>query len=198
MNTKQTDDELHHRLATRGDLAILETVAEAAIDELQRGFLEPDQIAASRSIMAVDPQLVDDGTYFVVEAGGRVAGCGGWSYRASLYRADQSPDTPGAVLDPDREPAKVRAMYTHPAFARRGVGRLLLSLSESAAAAAGFRELELLATMAGVPLYEAYGFERVAPVTDTTTGVPIPLLTMRKRIDGSRGRSRGDTSCAVR
>ncbi|MDI6102304.1 GNAT family N-acetyltransferase [Actinoplanes sp. NEAU-A12] len=171
-----------HRLATRGDLPALATVVEAAIAELQKGFLDAGQIASSRAIMGIDTRLVDDGTYFVIEAEGRVAGCGGWSRRATLYGGDHSAGRDAALLDPAVDPAKVRAMYTHPDFARRGVGRRILSLCEAAARAEGFRTLELMATLSGRPLYEAAGFAPVEHLTDASGGAPVPLVRMRKAI----------------
>ena len=173
---------LTSRLATRTDLPLLLPVIEDAIAQLQRGFLNDAQIAASRAIMGLDTQLIDDKTYFVAEADGEIAGCGGWSRRATLYGGDHSAGRDAALLDPASEPAKVRAMYTHPAYARRGVGRLILSLCEAAAAAEGFRVLELMGTMAGRPLYEAAGFVVVEHVSDRAGGVPVPLVRMRKQI----------------
>ena len=173
---------LTSRLATRTDLPLLLPVIEDAIAQLQRGFLNDAQIAASRAIMGLDTQLIDDKTYFVAEVDGEIAGCGGWSRRATLYGGDHSAGRDAALLDPASEPAKVRAMYTHPAYARRGVGRLILSLCEAAAAAEGFRVLELMGTMAGRPLYEAAGFVVVEHVSDRAGGVPVPLVRMRKQI----------------
>lgn len=173
---------LTHRLATRDDLPSLRPLVDAAIDELQREVLDPEQIAASHTIMGVDTTVVDDGTYFVVELGGRIAGCGGWSRRATLYRGERSARCRDDLLDPRADAARVRAMYTHPRFARRGVGRFVLGLCEAAAAADGFRRLELMATLAGLPLYEACGFEAVEHVVVTSSGVDIPLVRMTKPI----------------
>lgn len=173
---------LTSRLATDADLARLGPLVEAAIDELQRGFLDEEQIRASHLIMGVDRQLVEDGTYYVVEADGRLAGCGGWSRRATLYGGDHSAGRSSRLLDPRTEPARIRAMYTRPAFVRRGVGRLILRLCEEAAVAEGFTRLSLMATLAGRPLYEAAGFAVVEEVVDTPGGVPIPLVRMAKEI----------------
>ncbi len=172
------------RLATADDVGVLVPLMDAAIEELQRGFLDDDQIESSKAIMGIDRQLIDDGTYFVVEIDGRVAGCGGWSRRATLYGGDHSSGRDAALLDPAREPARVRAMYTHPLFARRGVGRLVLGACETAAAAEGFTTLELMATLSGRPLYESFGFEPVEELQDATGGAPVPLLRMRKPIAG--------------
>ncbi|GIF13506.1 GNAT family N-acetyltransferase [Actinoplanes teichomyceticus] len=171
-----------HRFATRADLPALLALIDAAIAELQKDFLDRRQIASSRAIMGLDTALVDDRTYFVVESGGRIAGCGGWSRRATLYGGDHSAGRDAALLQPGQDPAKVRAMYTHPDFARRGVGRLILSLSEAAAAAEGFTVLELMATLSGEPLYRAAGFVPVERLHDDAGGVPVPLVRMRKPI----------------
>ena len=140
---------LQHRLACREDVAALRVLMDAAIGELQRPYLTETQIASSRAIMGLDTQLIDDGTYFIVEIEGQLAGCGGWSRRATLYGGDSSPGRNAHLLDPLREAARVRAMYTHPNFTRRGVGRLILQLSEDSARSEGFQRAELGATMAG-------------------------------------------------
>ncbi len=173
---------LTSRLATRQDVPVLLPLVDAAIDELQKGFLDEAQIRSSHVIMGIDTQLIDDGTYFVVEIDGQIAGCGGWSRRATLYGGDHSLRRDAAPLDPTRDAAKVRAMYTHPAFTRRGVGRLILSLCEAAAADEGFTRLELMATLSGRPLYEAARFEPVELIEDQTGGTPVPLVRMRKAI----------------
>ena len=173
---------LTHRIAQAADLPALEAVMDAAIGELQKGFLDPEQIAASRMIMGLDRQLVADGTYFVVEKDGRIAGCGGWSRRATLYGGDHTPGRDAALLDPASEPARVRAMYTHPNFARRGVGRLIMRLCEDAARAEGFTRLELMATLSGRPLYESCGYAPIETIEDSRGGAPVPLVRMGKRI----------------
>jgi GNAT superfamily N-acetyltransferase len=122
-----TKSLLKHRLATRADLPAL---MDRAISELQKPFLTAEQIGSSRTIMGLDTQLIEDKTYFVIEQDGAIAGCGGWSRRATLYGGDRSPGRDAALLDPATDPARVRAMYTHPDFMRRGVGRLILTLCE--------------------------------------------------------------------
>jgi GNAT superfamily N-acetyltransferase len=173
---------LDHRLATRADMPALAVLMNAAIGELQKPFLTDEQIASSRAIMGLDTQLIDDGTYFIVEQNGVLAGCGGWSRRATLYGGDRSPGRDAALLDPARDAARVRAMYTHPTFIRRGVGRLILTLCEDAARSEGFTSVELMATMAGEPLYRACGFEAVEEVVDNRGGAGVPLLRMRKAL----------------
>jgi len=174
--------ELRHRLADRGDLEPLRALMHAAITELQRPFLDTAQIESSRFIMGLDTQLIDDRTYFLVEARGELAGCGGWSRRATMYGGDHTAGRTPDLLDPATDAARVRAMYTHPAHTRKGIGRLILSLCEAAARAEGFNSVELMATMAGVPLYTACGFQPVEPFEDARGGVAVPLLRMRKRL----------------
>src|SRR5688500_4916056 len=152
MHSAVDTNPMQHRLATRKDIPALTSLMHAPIAELQSPFLDDAQIASSRAIMGLDTQLIEDGTYFVVEVDGELAGCGSWSRRATMYGSDHSPGRDAALLDPAKDAARVRAMYTHPAFARRGVGRLILSLCEKAASAEGFTKVELAATLAGQPL----------------------------------------------
>lgn len=173
---------LSHRLATRSDLDTLRALMALAIDALQKPFLHDAQIASSRAIMGLDTQLIDDGTYFVVEIDGRIAGCGGWSRRATLYGSDHSPGRDGALLNPASDAARIRAMYTHPDYTRQGVGRRVITLCENAARAEGFRHAELMSTLAGEPLYRACGYEQVETVSDDRGGAPVPLLRMRKAL----------------
>jgi GNAT superfamily N-acetyltransferase len=179
---------LTSRTAVRDDILALVPLMEAAIAELQTDFLDEAQIESSRAIMGLDVQLIDDGTYYVVECDGQLAGCGGWSRRATLYGGDHSAGRDSALLDPARDPARVRAMYTHPDFTRRGVGRLVLSLCESAAAAEGFTRLELMSTLAGAPLYRAAGFTPIEETEDASGGVPVPIIRMGKRIEARLAR----------
>lgn len=175
-----TNATLTHRLARHDDLDALRDLMDAAISELQKPFLDESQIASSRTIMGLDTQLIEDGTYFIVEADGRLAGCGGWSRRATLYGGDQSPGRSAVLIDPSKDAARVRAMYTHPRYTRKGVGRLVLALCEEAARSEGFKSVELMATMAGVPLYRACGYQPCESVTDDRGGVAVPLLRMSK------------------
>ena len=173
---------LTHRLATIEDLGALREVMRRSIEILQAGFLTPEQVKVSHAVMGLDTQLVRDGTYFIVESGGRIAGCGGWSWRWTLYGGDESlVSREPEALDPATDAARIRAMYTDPDFARRGVGRMVIRLCEEAAKQAGFHKTTMMATMAGVPLYKACGYveaERVlsAPVE----GVQVPLVRMEK------------------
>ena len=183
---------LKYRLAQAADLTALRALASEAIRELQKGFLDERQIAASTAIMGIDTLLVEDETYFVVEHDGDLAGCGGWSRWATLYGGDASPGRDPALLDPATEPARIRAMYTHPDHTRKGVGRLILALCEAAARAEGFSRAELMATLSGEPLYRACGYlpieevirfqepdVRIDPVAATHHGYPVNCASRR-------------------
>lgn len=175
---------LSHRLAQIADLDALHALMARAIGQLQTNFLSPEQVIASRQVMGLDSQLVKDQTYFLIESGDRIVGCGGWSWRATLFGGDDSiVAREPAPLDPATDAAKIRAMYTDPDFARRGIGSRILQLCERAALEAGFVRVEMMATLAGIPLYRASGYHEVEPIQATTsTGVTVPLVRMEKAL----------------
>ena len=156
-----------------------------AIDALQNGLLSPEQVAASHAIMGLDTQLIEDGTYLIAERDGVISGCGGWSRRATLYGGDHSRELRDPeLLDPAHYPARIRAMYTNPDFARQGIGRLILKGCEDAAARHGFTSVELMATLSGERLYAANGYQPVETVEAVANGIAIPLVRMRKQLGG--------------
>ncbi|HEY1709039.1 MAG TPA: GNAT family N-acetyltransferase [Rhizomicrobium sp.] len=172
-----------HRLAVPDDITVLKPLMDAAISELLKPYLSPEQVAASFSVMGLDTQLIADGTYFVLQEEDIIVGCGGWSRRATLFGGDHSAGREARLLDPAMDAARVRAMYTHPAYTRRGIGRAILALCEAAAAREGFKQVELAATMAGLPLYRACGYSDIeAFESDTPSGVKVPLVRMGKTI----------------
>jgi GNAT superfamily N-acetyltransferase len=150
-----------------------------AIAENQKAYLTPELVRESLRVMGLDTTLVEDGTYFVVSIDRQIAGCGGWSRRRTLYGGDHSAGRDADLLDPGTESARVRAMYTHPDFVRRGVGRLILQNCEAAAKAEGFARVELMATLSGEPLYLSYGFNEIERISDGG----VPLIRMGKTID---------------
>ena len=178
-------DEFTHRIAIESDIPALRIVMERAIAQLQSDFLTPEQVAVSSRTMGLDTQLVSDGTYFIIESEGRIAGCGGWSFRGTLFGGDKSlVERDPAPLNPAVDAAKIRAMYTDPDFVRQGVGSRVLDLGESAARAAGFKRIELMGTAAGIPLYERRGYKASAPLEwIPVDGVVVPHLRMEKRLE---------------
>jgi GNAT superfamily N-acetyltransferase len=172
-----------HRIATEADIPALVALMDRAISGPLAAFLTPDQIAASRKLMGLDSQIIADRTYVIVEADGVLAGCGGWSGRITEYGGDHTPGRVPAPLTPGVDAARIRAMYTHPDFARRGVGRLIIETCEAAAAAEGFARCEMAATLAGEPLYRACGYEVIEPFDGVTSqGVAVPLKRMGKTL----------------
>ena len=173
------------RVAAREDIPALDALIPRSTRELQAAYYSQAQIdGALGTVFAVDRQLIDDGTYFVVEAGDVILGCGGWSKRKTLFGGDHGrPANENALLDPEREPARIRAFFVHPQWARRGIGRRILDECEHAAAAAGFRTLELVATLAGVPLYAAGGFRAVEHFDiPLVNGSQMPVVRMSKTL----------------
>ena len=177
------------RPATLDDLQALRELILASVRTLSAGYLTPEQIEAElRYVIQPDTQLIADGTYFVaVGPDGALAGAGGWSRRRALHGGDvykaahSGSDDP---LDPATDPARIRGMFTHPSFARRGIGRRLFETARADAEAAGFRSLILTATMPGVPLYEALGFRVVKRYDDPLPdGSTVPVAEMIRGID---------------
>lgn len=188
------------RLATPADVPALGALIARSVRGLSAGFLTPAQIEGELAwVIAPDTQLIADGTYYVAEtADGTLAGAGGWSRRRALHGGDaykqrhRAHDDPDALLDPRTDAARIRAMFTDPAWARRGVGRRLFETARDAAAAAGFTRLCLTATRPGVPLYEALGFTVVRAYEDTLPdGVTVPLVEMTRPIVASADRASG-------
>ena len=171
------------RIANETDVGELRALMTLAIARNQDAFLTPAQVAASAMVMGLDTQLIADRTYYLVKADGRIAGCGGWSFRATTYGGDASAITrDAAVLNPAQDAARIRAMYTHPDFTRRGIGRIVLAACEAAAREAGFKSAVLKATLSGEPLYRAAGYRPVRNHTDTIDGVEVPLILMEKAL----------------
>jgi predicted N-acetyltransferase YhbS len=154
------------RLATPGDIPALRTLIEQAVRGLNSQDYTPAQVeSALKYVMGMDTQLIEDNSYYVVVQGEQSIGSGGWSRRKTLYGGDQAGGVRAAdLLDPATEPARIRAFYVHPAWARQGIGSRLMAACETAARAAGFRRLELTATRTGQPLYARHGFTGVEPV----------------------------------
>lgn len=172
------------RVAISDDIPELERLVARSGIALSAGFYTPEQAEAiTRHVFGVDTQLIDDGSYYLIEHDGDIVACGGWSARQTLFGADRTKTGPDPLLDPATEPARIRAFFVDPTMARRGLGRRLIAHCSAAAAAAGFRSFELAATMPGVPLYLASGFVIVDEFTITLPeNVIVPLARMRREI----------------
>ena len=154
-----------------------------SVRALQAPYYSAAQMeAALGPVFGVDRQLISDGTYFVAEQSGQVVGCGGCSKRRSVFGSDQHRNTDDTgELDPARDAARLRAFFVHPDRARRGIGRGILLACESAARAAGFTRFELVATLAGEPLYAAFGYSVVERYEiPLSGGLKLPAVRMAK------------------
>lgn len=174
---------MHLRTATREDIPAIEALMAASMAVLLPKFLDAKQVERSSETMGVDTLLVDDGTYFLVYIDNALAGCGGWSRRKTLYGGNHTTGRDDELADPETEPAKIRAMYTHPDFTRRGIGRFLLNAGEAAAKAEGFKVMEMGSTAPGRPLYEAAGYKFIEDLSQPSEdGTIVPILRMRKEL----------------
>ena len=179
--------EWRPRLARESDISALEELIPLSVRALQADTYSAAQMetAIQTSLFGVDRQLIRDGTYFVVEHEGLKVGCGGWSKRSSKYGGDPHGARSDAELDPRQDAARIRAYFVHPAWARRGIGRSIMAACENAIVAAGFRRVEIVATLAGEPLYEAFAYAVVERFEiPMTAGVGLPVVRMTKRIAG--------------
>jgi GNAT superfamily N-acetyltransferase len=172
------------RPATLNDRGAISALIVESARHLSRDDYSDAQIdAAIQFVYGVDSDLIRDGTYFAVERDGALIGCGGWSKRRTLFGGDQYASRDTGFLDPQTDPAKIRAFFVHPDAARQGVGRAILDACEQAARAEGFKSLELMATLPGLKLYRACGFVGEARVTHTApNGVTLPFVPMKKAL----------------
>ena len=175
------------RRATPEDTPALSDLIERSVRQLQKFDYSSEQIeAALKGVFGVDSQLIADGTYFAVtpdQDASLIVGCGGWSRRRTLYGGDQWSKREDALSDPERDAAKIRAFFVHPDWSRRGIGSLILRACEAAALAEGFKRLEMGATLTGVPLYAAHGYEeRDRTEVPLGNGVTLPIVRMEKTI----------------
>lgn len=172
------------RKATLDDRAAIEQLIIESARGLSRSDYSAEQIeGAIATVFGVDTNLIVDGTYFVAESSGELIGCGGWSKRKTLFGGDQYTSRDAAELDPETEPAKIRAFFIHPEHARKGIARAILDACEREARAGGFQSLELMSTLPGIKLYRACGYEGQDPAQlEVGEGLTIDLLPMRKSL----------------
>jgi N-acetylglutamate synthase-like GNAT family acetyltransferase len=174
------------RLASNADIPALHQLIETSVRTLQRNDYTPEQIeGALGTVLGLDTQLVADGTYFIAEARAAcariLAGCGGWSKRKTLFGSDHAQVREPELLDSKTDAAKIRAFFIHPDFARRGIGTKILEACESAARTAGFRRFEMGATLTGVPLYLARGYQILDRIeVPLCNGHTLPVVRMSK------------------
>ena len=170
------------RVATLDDVPHLQNLIEQSARVLARNDYTQVQIeAALKGAWGVDTQLIRDQTYFAVESEGKLIACGGWSRRKTLFGSDARPGREPELLDPKKDPVRIRAFFVHPDFTRKGIGRILLDRCESAAKAEGFNAAELVATLPGVRLYVPCGYTEIERKEYPLDGaIRIEFVKMRK------------------
>ena len=173
------------RLAREADVPALEALIPVSVRALQAPYYSSAQMeAALGPVFGVDRQLIRDGTYFAAESNGAIVGCGGWSRRRSLYGGDSGRSSEDGLLDPQRDAARVRAFFVHPAWARRGIGRSIMAACEQAIIEAGFRTVDIVATLAGKPLYASFGYAVVERYEIAMRdGLRLPVVRMTKSME---------------
>ena len=172
------------RLASVEDADAIDALMKESIAAIFPRFYSDYQTAASiKYIGSVDRTLIEDGTYFVLEAYGEIVACGGWSRREKLYTGSGDATGDARLLEPESEPARVRAMFVRGDWTRRGLGTQILEACEAAASKEGFRTLALVATLPGMLLYEQYGFvaSEDVPVA-MPDGTTIAAVAMAKAV----------------
>lgn len=180
------DIDIRYRLATADDIPELRVLIPMSVRALSEGFYTPAQVdgALADRHFGVDSQLIADGTYFIAESDGQIVGAGGWSKRRTMYGGNEGRTEADPLLDPSRDPARIRAFFIHPGWARRGIGRHIMQACEDAAREAGFTRMELVATLPGEKLYSAMGFKPVEPVDIPLSGGDVlPCVRMDKLIE---------------
>jgi N-acetylglutamate synthase-like GNAT family acetyltransferase len=164
--------------------AIAKLIAESARGLSRAHYSAPQIEAAILSVFGVDSTLIEDGTYFVAERESELIGCGGWSKRKTLFGGDQYESRDSSTLDPEAEPARIRAFFIHPRWSRKGIARAILLRCESEARADGFRALELMSTLPGVKLYESCGYKSIQKSEIEMNGeLTLGLVQMRKMLE---------------
>lgn len=173
------------RLAAAEDIPALQELITASVRVLSTPYYDCAQIeSALIHVFGVDRQLIQDETYFVAESYGQIVGCGGWSKRLTLFGGDQAKsDQVDELLQPVEDAARLRAFYVHPEWSRRGIGRQIVTACEKGAREAGFKKLELVATLPGEPLYSAMGYSRIEPYEiPLPDNQSLPAFRMEKRL----------------
>lgn len=170
------------RLANEEDVPSLGELIALSARGLSVGYYSAEQIeSAIQFVFGVDSQLLADQTYFLVEEGTQLVGCGGWSKRKTLFGGDQFKGAVDPLLDPLVDAARIRAFFIHPKWGRRGIGRQILDSCERAARLAGFTKMELGSTLPGVPFYESLGFAAQETIElSFSNGVRLPIVRMSK------------------
>ena len=171
---------MHIRLATTEDIPALRQLIDESVRGLSVTHYSARQIeSALQEVFGVDTQLILDKTYFIAEIDGQIVGAGGWSKRTTLFGGDGSKSgRVDSLLDPAKEPARIRAFYIRPQWSRRGIGSRILDECEEAARVSGFKSVELASTLPGVAFYLSRGYAKAEAIS-IQLGSGETLITYR-------------------
>ena len=176
--------KFNYRLANSEDIPAIKRLMEQSIKELLGSYVNQEELEASFESMGLDDQLILDQTYFLIDFEGILVGCGGWSNRKTLFGGNHTPNRSNDFLNPNNDSAKIRAMYTHPDWARKGIGTFILQLAEREASNAGFKRCELMATLSGIYLYKNRGYKIDEEIFyKSKTGNSVKMFKMTKFLE---------------
>jgi len=175
--------EFNYRLANLDDVPSIKELMLHSITKLLGYYVNEGELEASFESMGLDNQLIQDKTYFLIYFEGIFVGCGGWSNRKTLFGGNHTPNRSNDLLNPDEDAAKIRAMYTHPKWARKGIGTFILELVEKEASNSGFKRCELMATLSGIHLYKSCGYKIDEEITyKSKKGNSVKMFKMKKSL----------------
>lgn len=183
----ETGSNFRIRTAQLADVPALRRLIELSVRGLQAGDYTPRQIeGALGTALGIDTQLILDKTYFVAfpaEQPDTLVACGGWSPRRTLFGSDGGSGRNAALLDPLTDAARIRAIFVHPQWARRGLGSMILRHCESEAQRTGFRRFEMGSTLTGLALYRLRGYVEIERVdVPLPNGEVLSVIRMTKSI----------------
>ena len=183
MSTSIDKTATHIRLSKLSDVDAIENLMKRSMIIFGKGFYSPKQIeSCCKHVCVPDQQLIKDETFFVVETDvGKMIGCGGWSFRNTLNAGPKKTLQGNLILDPEKDPARVRAMFVDPACGRHGIGSLILNTTEQALQAHGFTHGYLAATLSGFSFYKAKGWITIKKEQHILIdGTKISVVLMKK------------------
>ncbi|KAF2740986.1 acyl-CoA N-acyltransferase [Polyplosphaeria fusca] len=152
------------RPATSSDIPALSKMMSESLRALSATHYTQAELDGSIGwLFGPDTLLINDQSYYIIHpsnASSTISACGGWSFRRTLYGADTAPGRVPEPRDPQHERASIRAIFTHPAYARKGLGTMMMRYCEERARERGFTGLEMGSTLSGVDLYTRCGYVR--------------------------------------
>ena len=170
------------RRARPDDIPAIDAMHFLSVQGLGVADYTPAELEAFICHGTYDPAMIHDGTYFVILDGERLVASGGWAQHLPHSEAPGAgADEEVSILSPTS--AKVRSVFVHPLYARRGLGSWLVRHAEQEAVAAGFRLLELWASLTGVPLYRKLGYAEIRKLAiPGGNGTAVPAVHMAKLV----------------